>query len=206
VVRSVRGPVVLVGHSYGGAVISNVAANSGEITGLVYVAAFAPDSGESCYDLATKFPGTSLGEAVQPIPRSDGNTDLLIARDLFRDQFAADVAAEKAARMAVTQRPTSLAALTEPSGTALLWKELPSWFVYGEEDRNIPAAVERFMAERAGARKTVEIAGGSHAIAVSHPKETAEVLLEAAAVGHSSATGSATDPPWALDPLSPLAR
>src|SRR4051794_3980452 len=149
VVRTVDGPVVLVGHSYGGAVISNVAADAGEITGLVYVAGFAPESGESCFELSAKFPGSTLGDAVRPNPRGDGTTDLTIAQELFHDQFAADLPAPQTARMAVTQRPVTLEALQEPSGARPLWRELPSWFVYGEEDRNIPAALQRYMADRA---------------------------------------------------------
>jgi pimeloyl-ACP methyl ester carboxylesterase len=181
-VRSIDGPVVLVAHSYGGAVISNVAADAGEITGLVYVDGFAPDPGESAFDLAGKFPGSTTGDAVRPIPRSDGTTDLVLAPELFRDNFCADVPEAQAARMAVTQRPVTLEALQEPSGDDPLWKKVPSWFVFGEQDRNLPAALHRFMAERAGARGTVEIPGASHAISVSQREATAEVILEAAAV------------------------
>jgi pimeloyl-ACP methyl ester carboxylesterase len=103
-IRTVEGPVVLVGHSCGRAVISNVA-EAGEITGLVYVAAFAPEPGESCISLAALFPGSTLGDALQPIPRSDGTTDLYIIQDRFHDQFCADVPAPQATRMAATQRP-----------------------------------------------------------------------------------------------------
>ena len=139
--------------------ISNVAADAGDICGLVYVAAFAPAPGESCFDLAGEFPGSTLGEAVQPTRRSDGTTDLSIIQDRFHEQFCADVPAELAARMAVTQRPATQEALTEPSGEHSLWKECPSWFLIAEQDRNIPAALQRFLAERAGARRAVEIAG-----------------------------------------------
>jgi pimeloyl-ACP methyl ester carboxylesterase len=89
-VRSIDGPVLLVGHSYGGAVISNVDPGAGDIAGLVYVAAFAPDAGESANTLAKKFAGSSLGDALRPVPRSDGTTDLAIAPELFHQQFAAD--------------------------------------------------------------------------------------------------------------------
>jgi pimeloyl-ACP methyl ester carboxylesterase len=182
VVRSVDGPVLLVGHSYGGAVISNVSADAGEITGLVYVCAFAPDPGESAFSLAGLFPGSTLGDAVRPVPRNDGTTDLYIVQDRFHEQFCADVPAQQAARMAATQRPVTQEALTESSGERSLWRELPSWFLIGEEDRNIPAQLQRFMAERAGSQETVEIPGASHAVAVSQPQATADVILQAAAV------------------------
>jgi pimeloyl-ACP methyl ester carboxylesterase len=181
-VRSIDGPVVLVGHSYGGAVITNVDPDAGEIAGLVYVAAFAPKAGDSCFELSAVFPGSTLGDALQAIPRSDGTTDLTIAQERFHEQFCADVPAPQATRMAATQRPVTQEALVEPSGERPLWKELPSWFVFGEEDRNIPAALEHDMARRAGAHRTIEIPGASHAIPVAHPQATAELILEAAAL------------------------
>jgi pimeloyl-ACP methyl ester carboxylesterase len=181
-VRSIDGPVVLVAHSYGGAVISNVAADAGEITGLVYVAGLAPEPGESAFELAGKFPDSTTGDAVRPIPRTDGTTDLALAQELFRDNFCLDVPEAQAARMAATQRPATLEALQEPSGDDPLWKKVPSWFVFGEKDRNLPAALHRFLAERAGAQRTVEIPGASHAISVSQPQACADVILEAAAV------------------------
>jgi pimeloyl-ACP methyl ester carboxylesterase len=179
-VRTVDGPVVLVGHSYGGAVISNVAADAGEIAGLVYLAGFAPEPGESAFTLSARFPGSTLGDALRPVPRSDGTTDLYISTERFHGQFCADVPAPEAARMAATQRPVTQEALQEPSGERPLWKELPSWFLFGEEDRNIPAALQRFMAERAGARRAIEIPGASHAISVSYPEATADLILQAA--------------------------
>jgi pimeloyl-ACP methyl ester carboxylesterase len=185
-VRTIDGPVVLVAHSYGGMVISNVDADAGEIVGLVYVAAFAPEPGESAFSLAGMFPGSTLGDAVQPVPRSDGTTDLYIAVDRFHDQFCADVPAEQADRMAATQRPATQEALFEPSGERPLWKERPSWFVFGELDRNIPADLEHFMAERARAHRTIEIPGASHAVSVAHPGATAHLILEAAAL-HAAA-------------------
>jgi pimeloyl-ACP methyl ester carboxylesterase len=181
VVRTIDGPVLLVGHSYGGAVISNVAADAGEITGLVYVCGFAPDTGETANALSQRFPGSTLGEALQAVPRSDGTTDLYIVRERFHEQFAADVSEGEAAWLAATQRPVTLEALQEPSGERPLWKELPSWFEIGELDRNIPAELQRFMAHRAGARRTVQIPGASHAAGVSHPEATAHLILEAAA-------------------------
>ncbi len=179
-VRAIDGPVVLVAHSYGGAVISNVDADAGDIVGLVYVNGFAPDAGETCFGLAAMFPGSLVGEAtVRPVPRSDGTTDLYIAPDSFHAVFCADLPASQAALMATTQRPATQEALTEPSGDPL-WKDVPSWFLIGEQDRIIPAALQRFEADRAGARRTLEIAGASHAAAVSQPGAVAELILEAA--------------------------
>jgi pimeloyl-ACP methyl ester carboxylesterase len=181
-VRTIDGPVVLVAHSYGGAVISNVAADAGDIVGLVYVAAFAPEPGESAFTLAGMFPGSTLGDALQPVPRSDGTTDLYITRERFHDQFCADVPPAQAALMAATQRPVTREALFEASGERPLWKELPSWFVFGELDRSIPAELEHFMAKRARAHRTIEIPGASHAVCVAHPEATAHLILEAAAL------------------------
>jgi pimeloyl-ACP methyl ester carboxylesterase len=123
-----------------------------------------------------------IADALRPVPRGDGTTDLYIVAERFHDQFCADVLAAEAARMAVTQRPVTLEALTEPSGGRSLWREVPSWFLIGGQDRNIPPALQRFMAERTCARHAVEIPGASHAIAVSQPGVTAEQILEAAAV------------------------
>jgi pimeloyl-ACP methyl ester carboxylesterase len=182
-VRSIEGPVVLAAHSYGGAVMSNVDPHAGDIAGLVYVNGFAPDASEHCFQLAAKFPGSMVGEkTVWPVPRSDGTTDFYIAPDSFHDVFCQDVPAQQAARMAITQRPATQEALTEPSGAHPLWKDVPSWFLIGEEDRIIPAALQRFEAERAGARRTVEIPGASHAATVSQPRAVAELILEATAV------------------------
>jgi pimeloyl-ACP methyl ester carboxylesterase len=182
VVRTIEGPVVLVAHSYGGAVISNVDTGAGEIVGLVYVNGFAPDAGEHCFQLAAMFPGSMLGEStVQPVPLSDGTTDFYVAREPFHEIFCQDVPAPEAALMAATQRPATQEALTEPSGEDPLWKRVPSWFLIGEEDHIIPAELQRFMAERARAQRTVAIEGASHAILVSRPDATVHPILEAAA-------------------------
>jgi pimeloyl-ACP methyl ester carboxylesterase len=180
IVRAIDGPVVLVGHSYGGAVITNV--EGGDVAGLVYVAAFAPEPGESCFDLASMYAGSTLGDTLRPRPRTDGATDLTIAQERFHAQFCADVSAPRAARMAATQRPVTEAALLEPCGDHPRWKNVPSWFVFGDGDRNIPAAVQRYMAERALAQQVVEVPQASHAIAVSRPDAVADLILEAAAL------------------------
>jgi pimeloyl-ACP methyl ester carboxylesterase len=183
VVRTIEGPVVLVAHSYGGAVISNVDHDAGDIAGLVYVNGFAPEPGENCFQLACMFAGSMLGEeTARPVPRSEGTTDLYIAPDSFHDIFCQDVPAQEAALMAATQRPATQEALVEPSGERPLWKRVPSWFLIGEEDRIIPPALQRHMAERARAQRTVAIEGASHAIAVSHPDATVHPILEAAAL------------------------
>ena len=182
-VRTIDGPTVLAAHSYGGAVISNVDPDAGEIAGLVYVNGFAPDAGENCFQLAAMFPGSMLGETtVQRVPRSDGTTDFYVARDPFHDIFCADVPAPQAALMAATQRPVTQEALVEPSGDRPLWKSVPSWFLIGEEDHVIPAALQHYMAERTRAHRTVEIPGASHVALVSHPQATAHMILEAAAL------------------------
>jgi pimeloyl-ACP methyl ester carboxylesterase len=187
VVRAVDGPVVLAAHSYGGMVISNVDPDAGEVVALVYVNGFAPEPGEHPFLLAAKFPGSMVGpETTRAVPRSDGTTDLYVASDSFHEVFCQDVPAPQAARMAITQRPATQEALTEPSGDHPLWKDVPSWFLIGEQDRNIPAELQRYMAERAGARRTIEVPGASHAIPVSQPEATARLILEAAAVSVSA--------------------
>jgi pimeloyl-ACP methyl ester carboxylesterase len=177
---SIPGPVVLVGHSYGGAVISNAAAGHDNVRALVFVAAFAPMEGESILELSGLLPGSTLGDTLDAIPLGDGSADLYIRQDRFHEQFAADVPAAEAAVLAATQRPLCDVALREGSGPPA-WPALPSWFVFGDADRNIPVAVHRLMAERAGAKAAVELAGTSHALTVSRPREVTEVITSAIA-------------------------
>lgn len=179
IIRSIAGPVVLVGHSYGGPVITEAANRQSNVKALVYVAGFAPDSGESSLTLSSKFPGSTLGDALLAVTLPDGEEDLYIQPDKFHAQFAADVSAEDAKLMAATQRPIVHSALAEPSGEPS-WKKLPSYAVYGSEDRNIPPAVMSFMAKRAHAVKAVVIEGASHAVMVSHPGEIASLIEQAA--------------------------
>jgi pimeloyl-ACP methyl ester carboxylesterase len=180
VIASIDGPVVLVGHSYGGFVVTEAAAANPKVVGLVYVAAFTPDTGENAFTLSGKFPGSTLGEALKAYPVSTGGNELVIRQEVFGEQFAADVDDDLATLMAATQRPVTEAALTDNLPTATpAWRTTPSWFVFGEADRNIPAELIRFTADRAGARASTEIPGGSHAISVSHPVTVAETILAA---------------------------
>ncbi|GGK67958.1 alpha/beta hydrolase [Sphaerisporangium melleum] len=178
---SIDGPVVLVGHSYGGMVISKAAAGAGNVRSLVYVAGFAPESGDSAATLSGKYPGSTLAETLRAVGLPDGNQDMYVAQELYHRQFVADVPEETALTMAATQRPITLAALQEPAEGAQAWQTTPSFFVFGEADKNIPAAVQHFMAERAGAKEIIAIDGASHAVFASHPDEIAEVVLRAAA-------------------------
>lgn len=179
IVRAVAGPVILVGHSYGGAVITEAAEGNANVRALVYVAAFLPEPGESSLSLSSRFPGSTLGDALMPVALPDGGQDLYIRPDRFHAQFAADVPASRAALMAATQRPVTQAALAEPSRHAT-WRTLPSYMIYGTADRNIPAAVMAFMAGRAGTRRTVVVEGASHALMLSYPEQVAALIEEAA--------------------------
>ena len=180
-VRSIDGPVVLAGHSYGGAVMTAVPADAGDVVALVYVAGFALTPGESAGDASALAPGSTLGDTLSPVPLAGGGTDMYIVQERYHQQFCADLPAEQAALMAVGQRPVTEAGLFEPLSGEALWRSVPSWFVFGELDRNIPAGAHHIMAERAGARRTVEVPGASHVVGVSHPDEVAGVVLEAAA-------------------------
>lgn len=179
-VRSIKGPVVLVGHSYGGEVISAAAAGVPNVKSLVFVAGYAPDMGESGVSLSTKYPTGTLGETLAPpVLLSDGTHDLYIDQARYWKQFAADVLQADAVLMAVNQRPVTQEALAEPVA-ALAWRTVPSWFIWGSLDRNIPAALHAFMAKRANAREAVEVAGASHVVMISHPHEVARMIEHAA--------------------------
>lgn len=182
VLASIDGPIVLVGHSYGGLVITEAASGNESVTALVYVAAFAPDHGESAFQLSTMFPGSTLADALTAYPVTSGGVELAIRKDLFHQQFAADVPVGLAELMAATQRPVTQAALSDglPTDTPA-WTQIPSWFVYGDRDLNIPTELHRFLARRAAARQINEIAGASHAISVSNPDSVAATIREAVA-------------------------
>jgi pimeloyl-ACP methyl ester carboxylesterase len=181
VLKTISGAIVLAGHSYGGAVITNAANGNRNVKALVYVAAFAPEAGETAAALSSRFPGGSLGQALAaPVALPGGGKDLYIQQEKFRAQFAADVPVPEANLMAATQRPIAESALNEASG-APAWKDIPSWFIFGTLDKNIPYAAQSFMAKRAGAKKTVEVKNASHVVMVSHPDAVAQLISDAAA-------------------------
>ncbi|WTW99085.1 alpha/beta hydrolase [Streptomycetaceae bacterium NBC_01309] len=183
VLRSIQGPIVLVGHSYGGAVITNAAAGNPNVKALVYVAAFVPDEGERLGDIINRYPGSEIQAALNEVPFSnaDGSTgvDLYIRPDRFRDVFAADLSKKETQLMAAEQRPFSASSFADVT-TAAAWRTIPSYGVVAGADKAIPAAVERWEYERAGARRVVEVRGASHVVMISHP-EVVERLIEEAA-------------------------
>ncbi|MFF3227307.1 alpha/beta fold hydrolase [Nocardia suismassiliense] len=180
VLDGLPGKTILVGHSFGGAVITNAATGSAKAAGLVYVAAFAPDQGEPVGALDAKFggPATKIGVPHEfPLPGGGVGQELTVAPDKFHDNFAQDLPANDAAVLAAAQRPIAVTSFMEPSGVPA-WKSLPSWALVAKDDRMIPADGQREMAKRMNAT-TVEQAG-SHAVALSQPAAVTE-LIEAAA-------------------------
>jgi pimeloyl-ACP methyl ester carboxylesterase len=178
---TIPGPVVLVAHSYGGAVISGAAAGSGNVKALVYVAAFMPDEGESVGQLNQLNPGSLVTEdalSVRPYPLPDGNSgyDLYLRLEIFRRAFAADLPARTTRTMWATQRPLAAAALSEPAGPAA-WRTIPSWYLLATEDKTIPPATQAYLAGRAHA--TVVRVRSSHVAMQSHPRATTELILQA---------------------------
>jgi pimeloyl-ACP methyl ester carboxylesterase len=180
------GPVIAVAHSYGGAVISNAAKQAKNVVGLVYVAAFAPDEGETLGAVEEGSKDSVLNSALVQLHYPSGNgagpaVEFAIDPEKFHDAFAADLPAEETAVMAATQRPVAELAFSEKNG-APAWKDLPSWAVVATGDTAAGADVTRSMAERAGAKITE--ADGSHVIMVSQPQVVTDVIMEAlAAVG-----------------------
>ncbi|MFI5708740.1 alpha/beta fold hydrolase [Kribbella sp. NPDC051620] len=177
VLATVSGPIVLVGHSYGGFVLTNAATGNPNVKALVYIAAFAPDAADTVGGLSTQFPGSRLGPAALDLRPYPGGVDGYIKPSLFREVFAADVSASTAAAMASTQRPADLNTLGQPSGVPA-WKTIPSWTLVARNDQVIPAAAQRFMAQRAGAHQ-VEV-NASHVAMISKPGPTTDLILKAA--------------------------
>jgi pimeloyl-ACP methyl ester carboxylesterase len=181
ILNGIEGPIVLVGHSYGGSVITNAVNGNKNVKALVYVAAFASDVGETAAELSGRYPGGTLGPTLAPpVVLPDGGKDLYIQQSKFHAQFAADVSIADAKLMAGTQRPITEAALNEASGTPA-WKSTPSWFIYGTRDLNIPAAAHSFMAKRANSKETIAVQGASHVVMISHPDAVAKLIEHAAA-------------------------
>jgi pimeloyl-ACP methyl ester carboxylesterase len=178
------GPVVLVGHSYGGFVITN-AAGGGDVRALVYVDAFVPDEGETVFQIlggsgsALDVPDpTTVLDVVGYPDGPEGDAEAFLKADTVHNSFAQDLSEQDRLLIVASQRPITLSANTTPSGAAA-WKTLPSWAVVGTEDRVIPPNTQRKMAERAGA--TITEVAGSHVSMVSHPQVTIDAILAAAA-------------------------
>jgi pimeloyl-ACP methyl ester carboxylesterase len=195
VFNQTRGPVVAVGHSYGGAVITNAAAQADNVVGLVYVAAFAPDEGETLGEASAGSKDSVLGSAqiAHHYPAPDGGdpaVEFAIDPVKLRDAFAADLPAEQTALMAATQRPVAELAFSEPNG-APAWKRLPSWAVVATADKAAGTDVVRSQAQRAGAAITeVE---GSHVIMISQPQAVTDVILQAVAATKKEPTHVAAE-------------
>lgn len=185
VLATVEGPTVLVGHSYGGVVITNAATGNANVKALVYIAAFAPDENETVGYLQNQFPGTKLGQPqldLRPITLPDGKPsyDGYVKKAVFREIFAGDLPPATTAVMAATQRPANVESLHQLSGPPA-WKTIPSWFLVARDDQLIPAAAQRHMAKRAGSR-VVEVRS-SHVAMMSKPAQTASLILAAAKAG-----------------------
>ena len=181
VVKAIEGPVLLVGHSYGGAVITQ-AGDLDNVVGLVYLAAFGIDAGESCASVQGPFPPSMLASTSYPTPYdaagAPNGPDLYIRKDQFRETFCADVPVDVAEVMYATQRPLSLAALTE-NATQAAWKTKPSWYLVSQHDNAIPPDAERFMAQRMGA--VTEEIDGSHTAFIAQPVRAAGFIRKALA-------------------------
>jgi pimeloyl-ACP methyl ester carboxylesterase len=171
---TISGPTILVGHSYGGAVITAAGVDAPNVKGLVYITAFGLDEGESLASLSEQGPAPAGASAVEP----DAHGFLWINRSRFHDAFAADATDEEAAIMAVVQKPLNVAAFGSKCGVPA-WKTLPSWYLHCTDDQMIPPPAQAFMAERMGA--TVRSVPASHAVFMAHPGEVAEIIGLAAA-------------------------
>ncbi len=178
ILATITGPIVLVGHSYGGVLITNAATGNPNVKALVYVAAFAPDAGDTVIGLQTMFPGTKLGlEQLDFRPLPGGGADGYVKQAVFRDIFAGDLPRSTTEIMHATQRPGDGHTLQEVSGPPA-WKAIPSYYLVAKRDNLIPAEAQRFMARRARAH-TVEV-NASHVAMMSQPSATADLIKKAA--------------------------
>jgi pimeloyl-ACP methyl ester carboxylesterase len=184
VIDQADGPVVLVGHSYGGAVIT-VAGSSDKVVGLVYVAGVVPDEGESVNDLQGRFPSLAMGPLVRPTELADGSVEISIDPARFPDVFGADLPADDAAFRAISQRTVSATAFDDPA-TAAAWRAKPSWAVFGTRDLPVAPELHRFSYDRA-ASKVTEVDGASHLLMLSQPEIVAGVIREAVVASTASA-------------------
>ena len=179
---SIAGPVVLVGHSMGGTVITNAAAGKSNVKALVYISAFVPDVGETQGDLINKYPGSEVLPVSVPVTytKADGTTgtDLYLSAD-GQAAFCADISTSAFQLLQATQRPFDAASFTYPS-TAAAWHTIPVWGLVAGRDKAIPPAAERWMYSRANARKVVEVATSSHCAMLSHPRTVADLIVDAA--------------------------
>jgi pimeloyl-ACP methyl ester carboxylesterase len=174
VLKTIDGPLVLAGHSYGGMVISRAAQDNAAVKALVFIAAFVPDTGESALAITGKFPKTKFGpEALRAV-----SSDMYIKTEAFHDVFAADLPESKARVMAATQRPVDGGALSANFTGTPAWKTVPSWALVARSDHALSPEAERFMAQRAHSR-VVEV-DASHAVAVSQPEAVANIIVDAA--------------------------
>src|SRR6516165_7530264 len=176
VIDQLDGPVVLVGHSYGGAVIT-VAGSSDKVAGLVYVAGVVPDEGEAVNDLQGRFPSLAMGPLVRPAELSDGSVEISIDPARFPDVFGADLPVDDAAFRAISQRPVAATAFDDPA-TAAAWRTKPSWAVFGTGDLPVAPELHRFSYKRAGSTVT-EVEGASHFLMRSQPDIVASVIRDA---------------------------
>jgi pimeloyl-ACP methyl ester carboxylesterase len=176
VIAEIEGPVVLVGHSYGGSVIT-AAGTADNVVGLVYISGFAPDEGENLTDLQSKFPAPGIIPYIVEHELPGGGKEFTLAPEGFHESFCADIPADDAAFYAISQRPLAGVALSESAPTPA-WRTRPVWAVLPTADRCIDPGVHRFSYDRMGAMVT-EIEGSSHVAMVSHPKEVAEVVMTA---------------------------
>jgi pimeloyl-ACP methyl ester carboxylesterase len=176
VIAEIDRPVLLVGHSYGGSVIT-AAGMAENVVGLVYISGFAPDEGENLTDLQSKFPAPAIIPYIVEHQLPQGGKEFTLAPKGFHESFCADIPAADAAFYAIAQRPLAGVALTEAAPIPA-WRSLPVWAVLPTADRCIDPGVHRFSYERMGATVT-EIEGASHVVMISHPKEVAEVVMTA---------------------------
>ena len=178
VLQSIRGPIVLVGHSYGGMVMTNAATGVPNVKALVYIAAFAPDQGETAGGIEQINPGSQAAGGNLTIRPFGGGKDVYITPADFHQVFCQDLPAQQSALMAAEQRPLALSAFADVSGVPA-WKTIPSWYMVASQDHAIPPATERFMARRMRAT-TVEV-DSSHVAMISHPAAVTRLVLRAAA-------------------------